>query len=55
MMCGVFSLFCLELELFAKTKIDLVFTHSQNPGLPVTQALNKMKKNPTHPFVDIGK
>ena len=50
-----FFLFCLELELFAKIKKDLVSTHSQKPGLSVTHDLNKIKKIPEHPFVDIGK
>ena len=49
-------MFCLELELFAKIKKDLVSTHSQKPGLSITQDLNKIKKkNPEHPFVDISK
>ena len=52
--CVGFFLFCLELELFAKIKKDLVSTHSQKPGLSITQDLNKMKENPEHPFVDIG-
>ena len=49
-----FYLFCLELELFAKIKIDLVLTDSQKTGLSITQDLNKIK-NPTQAFVDIGK
>ena len=52
---GFFFLFCLELELFTKIKKDLVSTHSQKPGLSITQDLNKILKNPEHPFVDIGK
>ena len=51
--CSKF-LFCLELELFAKIKEDLVSTNSQKFGLSITQDLNKIK-NPKHPFVDIGK
>ena len=43
---GDFFKFCLELELFAKIKKDLVSTHSQKPGLSIN--LNKK-------FVDIGK
>ena len=50
-----FYLFCLQLELFTKIKIDLVLTDSQKTGLSITQDLNKIKKNPTHAFVDIGK
>ena len=38
-----FFKFCLELELFAKIKKDLVSTHSQKPGLSITQDLNKKK------------
>ena len=50
--CGIF-LFYLDLELFAKIKKDLVSTHSFFTLLLITQDLNKIKKNPTHPFVDI--
>ena len=55
--CSGFFLFCLELELFAKIKKDLVSTHSQKPGLSITQDLSKIKKkkNPKHAFVVIGK
>ena len=53
--CGIFFLFCLELELFPKIKNCLVSTHSQKPDLSITQDLNKILKNPTHPFVDISK
>ena len=53
--CVGFLLYYLELELFAKIKKDLVSTHSQKPDLSITQDLNKIKKNPEHPFVDIGK
>ena len=53
---GVFFLFfCLELELFVKIKNYLFSTHSQKPVLSITQDLNKINKNPTHPFVDISK
>ena len=45
--------FCLDLELFAKTKKDLLSTHSFFTLLLITQDLNKIKKNPAHPFVDI--
>ena len=44
-----FFKFCFELELFTKIKKGLVSTQS------ITQDLNKIKKNPEHPFVDIGK
>ena len=37
----VIFLFCLELELFSKIKIDLVSTHSQKPAVAITQDLNK--------------
>ena len=42
-------LFCLDLELFAKIKKDLISTHSLKPDLSITQDFNKMKKIPkTH-------
>ena len=44
--CSDFLLFCLEFDLFAKLKKDLISTHSQKPDLPITQDLNKMKKMP---------
>ena len=53
--CLGFSSFCLDLELLAKIKKDLVSTHSQKPGLSTTQDLDKIKKNPEHPFADIVK
>ena len=53
--CVRFILFCLDLELFAKIKKDLVSTHSLFTLLLITQDLNKIKKNPTHSFVDITK
>ena len=49
---GIF-LFFLYLELFAKTKQDLVSTYSLFTYFLITQDLNK--KNPEHPFVDIIK
>ena len=52
--CDYF-LFCLDFELFAKTKKDLVYTHSFFTLLLITQYLNKIKKNPAHDFVDITK
>ena len=51
---GIF-LFCLDLELFAKIKEDLVSTLSIFILLLISQDLNKIKKNPEHPFVDIIK
>ena len=48
-------LFYLELELFAKIKKDLVSTHSEKPGLSITQDLNKIKIIPDTLFVDISK
>ena len=53
--CVGLFLFCLELELFAKIKKYLASTHSEKPSLSMTQNLNKIKKNPTHPLVDIRK
>ena len=52
--CSGFFKFCLELELFAKIKEDLVSTHSQKPGLPITQDVKKVKSL-EYPFVDISK
>ena len=53
-MFGIF-LFSLDLGLFTKIKKGLVSTHSQKPFLLITQDLNKIKKNPEHPLVDIVK
>ena len=50
-----FFLFCLDLELFAKIKKDLVSTHSLFTFLLKTQDLKKKKKNPEHAFIDIIK
>ena len=44
-MCDFF-LFCLDLELFAKIKKDLVSTHSLFTLLLINQDLNKIKKIP---------
>ena len=44
--CGIF-LFCLDLELFAKTKKDLVSTHLYFTLLLITQDINKIKKSHT--------
>ena len=44
-MCGIF-LFCLDLELFAKIKKDLVSSHSFFTLLLMTEDLNKIKKMP---------
>ena len=46
-------LFCLDLELFAKIKKDLVSKHSFFTLLLITQDLNKIKKNHKGPFADI--
>ena len=51
--CLGFFVFCLDLELYAKTENDLVSTDSQKPVLLITQDRNKIK-NAEHPFVDIG-
>ena len=47
-----FFLFCLELELFTKTKKDLVSAQTRFIN---NSRFKQNKKNPTHPFVDIGK
>ena len=52
--CLRFVLFCLDLELFAKIKKDLVSTHSQKPGLLIMKDPNTMKKS-LEPFADTGK
>ena len=51
-MWDFFLLFCLKLELFAKIKKTLGSTHSQKPGLSITQDLNKIKKSQA-PFFNI--
>ena len=43
--CGIF-LFCLDLQLFAKIKKNLVSTHSFITFLLITRDLNEMKKIP---------
>ena len=43
--CLRFVSFCLDLELFAKIKKDLVSTHSEKPGLLITKDPNTMKKS----------
>ena len=48
-----FFLFCLDLELFAKIKKDLVSTHSIFTLLLITQDLSKIKKKSRTPFLDI--
>ena len=53
--CVGFFLFCLNLDLFAKIKKDQVSTHSLITFLLITQDINKIKKNPEDPFVDIIK
>ena len=53
---GVWNFFnCLDLELFAKIKKELVSAHSFFTLLIMTQDLNKIKKNPTQSFVDVTK
>ena len=52
--CVGFSLFCLELEFFAKIRKCLVSTDSQKPGLSITQDLKKIIKSHTS-FLDIIK
>ena len=52
--CVGFSLFCLELEFFAKIRKCLVSTDSQKPGLSITQDLNEIIKSHTS-FLDIIK
>ena len=44
--CVGFFLFCLDLELFAKIKKNLVSTHSLFKFLLITQDLEKIKKIP---------
>ena len=49
--CLAFFLFvcffiCLELELFAQIKKDLVSAHPHKSGLLITQDRNKIKKFP---------
>ena len=53
--CVEFFLFHLDLELFAKIQKDLISIQSFFTLLLITKDLNKIKKNPTHPFVDINK
>ena len=50
-----FFLFCLDLELFAKNRKDLVSTHSLFTFLIIIQDLNEIKKNPVHPFAELIK
>ena len=56
-MFGIF-LFCLDLELLQKLK-NIWLLHTQSNQfftlLLITQDLNKIKKNPEHPFADIVK
>ena len=47
----IFFLFCLDLELYAKIKKDLVSTHSLFTFLLITQDLNKIKKPPNTPLL----
>ena len=48
--CSGFLKFCLDLELFAKIKKDLVSAYSIFTFLLITQDLNKIEKIPEHPF-----
>ena len=48
-------LFCLYLMLIANIKEDQVSTHSFFTFLLITLDLDKIKKNPEQPFVDITK
>ena len=58
MVCGVF-LFCFDLEIVAKIKIDVASTNSYRNQvftfLLITRDLNKIKKNPEQLFVEIVK
>ena len=47
-------LFCLDLELFAKIKIDLVSTLVFYTFINNSRS-KQNKENPTYPFVDITK
>ena len=47
-------LFCLDLELFAKIKIDLVSTLVFYTFINNSRS-KQNKENPAHPFVDITK
>ena len=51
---GIF-LFCLDLELFAKVKKDLVSTHSFFTFFFNNSRSKQKRKYPEHPFVDILK
>ena len=48
-------LFCLDFELSAKIKKDLVFTQSYFTFLLINQEINKKKKSQAPYFVDILK
>ena len=50
-----FFLFYLDLESFAKIEENLDSAHSFFTPLLIPEDLNKIKKHPTHPFVDITK
>ena len=53
--CLGFLQFCLDLELFAKIKQDLVYIHWFFTFLLINQDLNKIKKNCEHHFVETSK
>ena len=50
-----FFKFCLELELFAKIKIDLVSTPPTENRFINSSRSKQNKENPENPFVDFGK
>ena len=47
--------FFQNLRYLPKSKKDLVSTNPHKPSLSITQDLDKIKKIPEHPFVDIDK
>ena len=50
-----FSLFCVKLELFAKIKKNPSFYTFTKTRFINNSRSKQNKKNPKHPFVDIGK
>ena len=53
--CAVFFFILLRSWVICKNLKDLVSTRSSFTLLLITQDLNKIKKNPEHPFVDTVK
>ena len=51
---GIFSILFRSWVICQNKKRPGFYT-PQKPGLLTTQDLNKIKKNPEHPFVDFGK